>query len=104
MNIAKKILLPHVCEAQNELERENVDYIFKYKTADNEYESEVAHFIEENEVDRPGKYTTNRRYLRRIQLSVVIHSGKGALLIKYLKLIFLAFLVVFISSDTVFGT
>lgn len=51
------IIITHVCEAQNELERENVDYIFKYKTADNEYESEVAHFIEENEVDRPGKYS-----------------------------------------------
>lgn len=51
------IIITQVCEAQNELERENVDYIFKYMTVDEEYESEVAHYIEENEVDRPGKYS-----------------------------------------------
>ena len=52
----ENIIITHICEAEHDLDHENVDYIFQYKTDDDEYESEVALYKDENEVGTTGQY------------------------------------------------
>lgn len=52
----ENIIVTHICQAEHDLGHENVDYIFQYKTDDNEYESEVAIYKDEDRVGTPGQY------------------------------------------------
>lgn len=54
----ENIIITHVCQAEHDLDRENVDYIFQYKTDDDEYESEVALYKDENRIGSTGQYTS----------------------------------------------
>lgn len=49
----ENIIITNVCEAEHLQDHDNVDYIFMYKTDDNEYENEVALFSD-GEVKRTG--------------------------------------------------
>lgn len=52
----ENIIINSVCQATHDLGHENVDFIFQYSTDDDEYESEVALYKDENKVGRPGQY------------------------------------------------
>lgn len=52
----ENIIITNVCEAEHDMGYENVDYIFQYKTDDDEHESEVAIYKDENRVGTSGQY------------------------------------------------
>lgn len=50
------IIITNICKAEHPLGNENVDYIYQYKTDDDEYESEVAIYKDDNKVGTGGQY------------------------------------------------
>src|SRR5699024_7584412 len=54
----ENIIITNVCQAEHDMGHENVDYIFQYKTDEEEYEREVALYKDKNRVDRSGQYKT----------------------------------------------
>lgn len=52
----ENIIITNICQAEHPMGHDNVDYIFQYTTDDNEYESDVAIYEDENEVGKPGQY------------------------------------------------
>lgn len=50
------IIITNICKAEHPFGNENVDYIYKYKTDDDEYESEVAIYKDDNKVGTGGQY------------------------------------------------
>ncbi|GAA3713167.1 hypothetical protein GCM10022378_00080 [Salinicoccus jeotgali] len=50
------IIITNICKAEHPLGNENVDYIYQYKTDDDEYESEIGIFKTDDKVKRLGQY------------------------------------------------
>lgn len=50
------IIITNICKAEHPFEYDNVDYIFQFKTADDEYEHEVAIYKDDNKVGTGGQY------------------------------------------------